>query len=365
MLRGVCDRCHRDYALNPESHVQATCPRCRQPLRLPRSGPTGRYGPTPSRPWCCAGVMLVGLLCLPLGRSLWRPTPRLLSRYDDRPIAEHPEAPPDDPCRRETSPSRAARRQGWQHWMRAQEQAAEAMDALERWDPESLARQGQLAWRRQWLANDPSGEMGQAKAAALEAAVQAQAPEEAYGASLPLARIHADLGNREAELQQARRLMALAPGDERSLNVLALAARDNGLKELTRQTETALEALHANRQKSEWNGARSPARGGGQQRRHEEDTGGRVGLPAPRSALSFVRPFEAEYAAALLYRTRVKLAVAADLAAREAVFPSGVEPQAREMFRRQLLAVDGTGDLHRAERAAQRAATLAQTRAEK
>jgi hypothetical protein len=107
-------------------------------------------------------------------------------------------------------------------------------EALESWDPEATSGEATERLRRLDLARDPSGDLHQARTAAEQAVALARTPTEAYRAVWLLARIDCDLGEHQAELQQARRLMALAPRDRRSREALRRAAVCNGLVQTVR-----------------------------------------------------------------------------------------------------------------------------------
>jgi hypothetical protein len=141
------------------------------------------------------------------------------------------------------SPSERARRAGWQYRIRAKLAVERELEGLEAWDPAAnpAAREGR--WRRQLLARDRGGDLRRARQAARQAAALARTPREAYQAALLLACLDCDAGDHQAELKQARRMMALQPHCQASLGALRHAAWCNGLEPLARQATAALRAL--------------------------------------------------------------------------------------------------------------------------
>jgi hypothetical protein len=147
------------------------------------------------------------------------------------------------------SPSAEARRAAWRGWMRAQEAVSRECEALEEWEPgrgdagSTKTAPQDAALRRQLLAADHSGELGWAHLQAQVAAALARTSAEKYAAAVLLARIECDAGDPRAELEQARRLMALAPHRRSSLLILWRAARCNGLEPVARRADAALRTL--------------------------------------------------------------------------------------------------------------------------
>jgi hypothetical protein len=141
------------------------------------------------------------------------------------------------------SSSAEARGAAWQGWLRAQATMSRECEALEAWDPQVSMAVGDAALRRQLLAADRSGDLCWAHMQAQTAAALARTPEETYQATVLLARIKCDAGEHEAEMEQARRLMALAPRRRASVMVLWRAARCNGLASVERQADLALQTL--------------------------------------------------------------------------------------------------------------------------
>jgi hypothetical protein len=89
-------------------------------------------------------------------------------------------------------------------------------EALEERDPFGIAGSTSESIRREQLARDRDGAMRQARTAARQAATMAKTPAEEYRAAWLLAMVECDLGDHQAELQEARRLAALAPRDWQS-----------------------------------------------------------------------------------------------------------------------------------------------------
>jgi hypothetical protein len=98
---------------------------------------------------------------------------------------------------------------------------------LEARSPEMAWVIDQDQWRRQLMAADPGGYLGQAMAHAQQAEALARTPEEQYQAIELLANIECDCGHHRTELELARRLMAIDPRQTVSLLVLRRAAHCN------------------------------------------------------------------------------------------------------------------------------------------
>jgi hypothetical protein len=145
------------------------------------------------------------------------------------------------------SPSRAPFEQAlWEARsgrFRAQLTVNQERYALEAWDPQAAEAMDQEQWRRQLMAADPRGHLRHARAKALWAAALARSPDEAYRVTELLARLECDTGHHEAELVQARKLMALEPYEPLSLMALRRAAGCNRQETLVRWAEAALEEL--------------------------------------------------------------------------------------------------------------------------
>ena len=193
-----------------------------------------------SRSTRIAGAVGLCLLTVPLVRQSLRPL--------SSPSASAPGVAP--PPR---SPSEAARRTARRCWVRAQVAVNRQREALEAWDPAAADNVDQEAWRRQSMALDPTlpggdptlpgGDLRRAVEAARRAAALAHTPEEAYAAALLLTRLECDAGHHAAELEQARKLLALRPHHWLSLLVLRRAAVCNGMEPLARRVTAELRGL--------------------------------------------------------------------------------------------------------------------------
>jgi len=183
-----------------------------------------------SRSTRIAGAVGLCLLTVPLVRQSLRPL--------SSPSASAPGVAP--PPR---SPSEAARRTARRCWVRAQVAVNRQREALEAWDPAAADNVDQEAWRRQSMALDPGGDLRRAVEAARRAAALAHTPEEAYAAALLLTRLECDAGHHAAELEQARKLLALRPHHWLSLLVLRRAAVCNGMEPLARRVTAELRGL--------------------------------------------------------------------------------------------------------------------------
>jgi hypothetical protein len=131
--------------------------------------------------------------------------------------------------RRPDTPFERTLRRAWNCRSRALLAVARELEALDSRDPDGMGRVGDEQWRRPQLARDRSGDLHRAQHAAQEAVSLARTPGESYRATVLLTWIESDLGCHAAELQQARRLMSLAPDDPRSLIGLQRALMCNGL----------------------------------------------------------------------------------------------------------------------------------------
>jgi hypothetical protein len=127
------------------------------------------------------------------------------------------------------SPSAAEAREGWWWWIEAKKAVNEESEALALAAIGTTAGDDVEAWRRWQMERDRRGHLGRARVAARRAASRAQTPKEAHEAALLLTRVECDAGRHQQELEQACRLMRLAPRDPVALNVVRRAARCNGL----------------------------------------------------------------------------------------------------------------------------------------
>lgn len=160
------------------------------------------------------GTALVGGAVLFLGLVFWphHAAPRRAA------ILSLALSPPPTPF--EASFARA------QHWyFLAQVIAKQQLEALEEWDGDALRGSAPEIYRRSVMAR--TRETGLAEAAAREAAGRARTNEESYRAIRLLVHIEGDLGHHKAELQQAKKLVALRPHYPEAL-LLERAAEGNG-----------------------------------------------------------------------------------------------------------------------------------------
>jgi hypothetical protein len=125
------------------------------------------------------------------------------------------------------SPSGAARRAACRAWVEAEQAVNRQCEVLEAWDPQADTGAADFTLRQELLAQDRSGNLLRAQRDAKLAAALARSPCEAYQAALLLARVEHDMGDYRAELDQARRLMVLAPGSRVSSIVLEPAVKCN------------------------------------------------------------------------------------------------------------------------------------------
>lgn len=174
------------------------------------------------------GALGVCVMGAPLLQLLWNRTPVAPSLPTDR-AAPTPRSAADRTLREART---------WR--VRAQFSVNQKRDVLEAWDPRGTAGLEPEEWRRQLMASDGSGDLRRARMAALRGAALARTPDEAYRAAALLARIECDAGHHDAELWQARRLMALAPRNPLSLMWLRHAAQCNGLEPLAQWAWRAL-----------------------------------------------------------------------------------------------------------------------------
>src|SRR5262249_37343788 len=130
---------------------------------------------------------------------------------------------------RPATPFEQSLRQAWT--LRSRAILAEDLEreAMEEWDPSGFAGRASERIRREHLAQERSGELRQARTAVRHAAALARTPMEAYRAGWLLTMIECGLGDHQAELREAQRLMALAPRDLRSRTALRHAEACNGL----------------------------------------------------------------------------------------------------------------------------------------
>jgi hypothetical protein len=185
------------------------------------------YHPTP-----IARTMGLMLLTVPLF-AVGRPRLRPAHLVPIRAIA----APPA------SSPSAAARRTARRYWVRAAQAVNSEREVLEEWDPEATENMNQEQWRRQLMAADRTGDLKRALKWGRHAAALARTPEDIYAAARLLDRLECDAGHHEAELAQARKLMALQPSNSYSIILLQRAAVCNHLEALIEQNTPAMRKL--------------------------------------------------------------------------------------------------------------------------
>jgi hypothetical protein len=182
------------------------------------------------------GTVLTGLgLCLLSGsfmRLAWAPPAPATFNMPDPLISAA-----------DRSPAAGALRTAQRFRMRAQRAVNLEREALEAAAPAMTDAVDQEAWRQQLIARDPDGNLRAARAAAQRSAELARTPREAYRASLLLARINGDLGDRPEELRHARTLVRLSPKNPLSLMYLRQAAEHNRLRPLARWASARLHTL--------------------------------------------------------------------------------------------------------------------------
>jgi hypothetical protein len=128
------------------------------------------------------------------------------------------------------SPAEQALREAAKWWMSAEEAVITERETLiESMGTTFSEHIDHDQWRRELMARDQSGLLRRALGCASRAAELARSPQEEYRAVRLLARLECDAGHHREELQQARRLMALAPSREDAASALVHALRCNGL----------------------------------------------------------------------------------------------------------------------------------------
>jgi hypothetical protein len=117
-------------------------------------------------------------------------------------------------------------------------------EAQEAADPDPLTSvEREPSRRRRLIAEDGRGYLARARIAARRAAALARTPGEAARAAALQARLECYAGHHEAELEQARRLVALAPRDPAAWMALRRAGRCLGREALVRQADAKMAAL--------------------------------------------------------------------------------------------------------------------------
>jgi hypothetical protein len=148
------------------------------------------------------------------------------------------------PLPRRATPSMRALWEAQQWRLQAFLAADDGRKAEEASDPDPIPGGDREAGRRRRLiVRDDRGYLARARSAARQALTLARTPTELIRATALLARLECNAGHHAAELEQARRLVALAPRKPLAWMALRRAARCNGLEALTKQADTKMEAL--------------------------------------------------------------------------------------------------------------------------
>jgi predicted Zn-dependent protease len=169
----------------------------------------------PAQALYLGAVLLIGLLFA-----------RLHAGHPRRAVA--PSTPPPTPTPFEASFSQAQRQ-----YFRAGVIAKRQLETLEEWDPDALRGSTPEIYRRSTISR--TREIGLAEEAAQEAIRQARTVDERYRVTRLLAHIECDRGHHCAELELARKLVALRPHHPEPLLMLARAAAECGQRELSRR----------------------------------------------------------------------------------------------------------------------------------
>jgi hypothetical protein len=111
------------------------------------------------------------------------------------------------------------------------EEVGRSQETLQRWDPRAIEADDLALRRQEWLTIS-TRTLVHARAAAIRAAALARTRQEKWEVALVLARLEHSAGNHQEELRQARRLLVLEPGDQRSLIAFRTASQCNGLTRL-------------------------------------------------------------------------------------------------------------------------------------
>jgi hypothetical protein len=156
------------------------------------------------------------------------------------PLAEAPRKFGLRPVR---GPSEAALREARFWRLSAMQQVSAEFEALEQWDPALEGAPRDPAEWRQMMAKDLDGSLGRAWECVTRAQGLARTRDERLQAGLLRCRIECERSDHEAELRQARQLVAFAPRDDLVLTVLERAAACCGREALVRETRAAIQAL--------------------------------------------------------------------------------------------------------------------------
>jgi hypothetical protein len=155
------------------------------------------------------GILGFCLLGVPILRLAWN-QPAAVARIERRPMP-----------RRDASEQTLWQARRWRG--RAVIAVNRDRDALEAWDPAGLDGINDEAWRVQWMAADPTGDLRRAMTLAERAVTLARSPGEMYGAVEFLVLLDHERGDHQAALAQARRLLVLCPHSDRAQMVFRLA----------------------------------------------------------------------------------------------------------------------------------------------
>lgn len=117
------------------------------------------------------------------------------------------------------SPCGAALQQAWRWKTRARMAMIEAREKLDAWDPQAMT-EDMDAWRQQWQAADPNGDLHRAREWARRAAILARTKRDRYRAAALLARIECELGYHQSELQYAKIQAALEPNKIETIDAM-------------------------------------------------------------------------------------------------------------------------------------------------
>jgi len=109
------------------------------------------------------------------------------------------------------------------------------LEALEEWDGDSIRGSAPEILRRSLIAR--TREIRLAEAAARGASRRARTSDERYRATRLLVHVERDRGNHQAELEQAKKLVALWPHDPQARLLLERAVKDSGVLPLAHREE--------------------------------------------------------------------------------------------------------------------------------
>jgi tetratricopeptide (TPR) repeat protein len=127
------------------------------------------------------------------------------------------------------TPTEIALRKAWGYQVRAQNAVNQERYTLEDWDPQASRGLDPEVWRLQFLAHDSNGDLRRARDWARRAAALARTPAEAYAAADLQVLLDREVGDRQAEIEEARKLLSLAPESPAARMVLRRAESNRGL----------------------------------------------------------------------------------------------------------------------------------------